>query len=100
VAAVHQGSAATNPTYVKVNGVWRSVYRAVDQHGQVVDVLVSARRDAAAARRFFRRAIATLKVTPVEVVTDAVAVLYCSNTGLCRLTCGFCAMRVGLWEAG
>jgi transposase-like protein len=30
-------------TYVKVNGVWRYVYRAVDQHGQVVDVLVSAR---------------------------------------------------------
>ena len=33
-------------TYVKVNGVWRYVYRAVDQHGQVIDVLVSAGRDA------------------------------------------------------
>jgi transposase, IS6 family len=30
-------------TYVKVNGVWRYVYRAIDQHGQVLDVLVSAR---------------------------------------------------------
>ncbi|WP_112677901.1 IS6 family transposase [Micromonospora saelicesensis] len=58
-------------TYVKVNGVWRYVYRAVDQHGQVIDVLVSARRDAAAARRFFHRALTTLKVTPSEVVTDA-----------------------------
>ena len=58
-------------TYVKVNGVWRYVYRAVDQHGQVIDVLVSARRDAAAARRFFERALATLKVVPAEVVTDA-----------------------------
>ncbi|WP_344612585.1 IS6 family transposase [Dactylosporangium salmoneum] len=58
-------------TYVKVNGVWRYVYRAVDQHGQVIDVLLSARRDAAAARRFLRRAMATLKVTPSEVVTDA-----------------------------
>jgi transposase-like protein len=46
----------------------------VDQHGQVIDVLVSARRDAAAARRFFRRALATLKVTPTEVVTDAAPV--------------------------
>ena len=46
------------------------MYRAVDQHGQVIDVLVSARRDAAAARRFFTRAL-TLKVTPVEVATDA-----------------------------
>jgi transposase, IS6 family len=33
--------------------VWRYVYRAIDQHGQVIDVLVSARRDADAARRFF-----------------------------------------------
>nr|WP_279306002.1 IS6 family transposase [Micromonospora globispora] len=61
-------------TYVKVNGVWRYVYRAVDQYGQVIDVLVSARRDADAARRFFRRAPSTLKVTPAEVVTDAAAV--------------------------
>jgi transposase-like protein len=61
-------------TYVKVNGVWRYVYRAVDQHGQVIDVLVSARRDAAAARRFFRKALRVLKVTPSEVVTDAAAV--------------------------
>ena len=58
-------------TYVKVNGVWRDVYRAVDQDGQVIDVLVSARRDAAAARRFFTRALHTLKVLPSEVVTDA-----------------------------
>jgi transposase-like protein len=61
-------------TYVKVNGVWRYVYRAVDQHGQVVDVLLSARRDAAAARRFFTRALRMLKVTPAEVVTDAAPV--------------------------
>jgi transposase-like protein len=64
----------TDETYVKVNGIWRYVYRAVDQHGQVIDVLVSARRDAAAARRFFRRATATLKVRPAEVVTDAAPV--------------------------
>jgi transposase, IS6 family len=46
----------------------------VDQRGQVIDVLVSARRDAATARRFFARAIRTLKVTPTEVVTDAAAI--------------------------
>jgi transposase-like protein len=39
-------------TYVKVAGQWRYVYRAIDQFGQVVDVLVSPRRDAKAARRF------------------------------------------------
>jgi transposase-like protein len=53
-------------TYVKVNGVWRYVYRAVDQHGQVIDVLASKRRDAEAARRYLGRALATLKVTPTE----------------------------------
>jgi transposase-like protein len=59
-------------TYVKVRGVWRYVYRAVDQHGQVIDILVSARRDANAARRFFTRALTT--ATPTEVVTDAAPV--------------------------
>jgi transposase, IS6 family len=49
------------------------VYRAIDQDGQVIDVLASSRRDAAAARRFFRRALTMLKVTPSDVVTDAAA---------------------------
>ncbi|MBG0564876.1 IS6 family transposase [Actinoplanes sp. NEAU-A11] len=61
-------------TYVKVNGIWRYVYRAVDQHGQVIDVLLATRRDAAAARRFFTRVLRTLKVIPSEVVTDAAPV--------------------------
>jgi IS6 family transposase len=43
---------------------------AIDQFGQVIDVYVSPRRDARAARRFFKRAIDTTKVTPSEVVTD------------------------------
>ncbi len=45
-------------TYVKVSGLWRYVYRAIDDHGQVVDVLMSKRRDTVAARRFFTKAIA------------------------------------------
>jgi IS6 family transposase len=56
-------------TYVKVAGRWTYLYRAVDQHGQVVDVLVSQRRDAAAARAFFTRAL-TCGPAPVEVTTD------------------------------
>ncbi len=59
---------------MKVNGVWGYVYRAIDQHGQVIDVLLTTRRDAAAARRFFTRAFRTLKVIPSEVVTDAAPV--------------------------
>jgi transposase, IS6 family len=57
-------------TYVKVAGRWRYVYRAIDQFGQVIDVFVSVRRDATAARRFFEGAIRATKVMPVEVVTD------------------------------
>jgi hypothetical protein len=54
--------------------VWRYVYRAVDQHGQVIDVLVSPPRGAAAVRRFFARALRALNVTPSEVVADAAPV--------------------------
>jgi transposase-like protein len=50
-----------------------AVYRAIDQFGQVIDVFVSVRRDATAARRFFEGAIRATKVMPVEVVTDRAA---------------------------
>jgi IS6 family transposase len=60
-------------TYTKVAGQWRYVYRAIDQFGQVIDVFVSPRRDATAARRFFQQAIDATKVPPAEVVTDKAA---------------------------
>ncbi|SBW22941.1 integrase [Candidatus Protofrankia californiensis] len=56
-------------TYVKVAGRWTYLYRAVDQHGQVIDVVASTRRDQAAARRFFARALSHGR-RPVEVTTD------------------------------
>ena len=56
-------------TYVKVAGRWRYLYRAIDQHGQVIDVQLSARRDLAAAREFFTRALRAGTV-PIEVTTD------------------------------
>jgi IS6 family transposase len=61
-------------TYVKVAGVWRYVYRAVDQQGQVIDVYVSKRRNVAAARRFFESALAT-HGRPAEITTDLAAPL-------------------------
>ena len=61
-------------TYVKVAGVWRYMYRAVDGYGQVIDVYVSVRRDIAAARTFFTPAIAA-HGEPEEVVTDRAAPL-------------------------
>jgi hypothetical protein len=42
---------------VKIFGRWTCLYRAIDQYRQVIDVLLSQRRDLAAARRFFRRVL-------------------------------------------
>jgi transposase-like protein len=56
-------------TYVKVAGRWVYLYRAIDQFGQVIDVLVSEKRDRAATRRFFTRALGHGS-RPSEVSTD------------------------------
>jgi transposase, IS6 family len=56
-------------TYVKVAGKWRYVYRAVDQHGQIIDVYLSSKRDIRAARQFFTKAL-DVHGEPAEVVTD------------------------------
>ena len=56
-------------TYVKVAGRWRYLYRAVDQYGQVIDVLLAEHRDTTAARRFFTRAL-RYGPAPVQVTTD------------------------------
>jgi IS6 family transposase len=56
-------------TYVKVAGKWAYLYRAVDQHGQIIDVLLSERRDLPAARRFLTRALRAGTI-PAEVTTD------------------------------
>ena len=55
--------------YVKVAGVWRYVYRAVDQRGQVIDVYVSKRRNIPAATRFFEGALVA-HGRPREVTKD------------------------------
>lgn len=56
-------------TYLKVRGKWTYLYRAVDRDGQTLDFMLSERRDLAAARRFFKKAIATNGV-PEKVVID------------------------------
>lgn len=59
-------------TYVKVAGRWIYLYRAIDQFGQVIDVVVSEKRDLAATRRFFTQALAYAP-RPSEVTTDRAA---------------------------
>ena len=57
-------------TLLKIGGRWRYVFRAIDEHGQVVDVYLSDHRDAASARAFFERAMAATSMTPTRVTTD------------------------------
>jgi transposase-like protein len=61
-------------TYVKVAGVWRYVYRAVDEYGQVIDVFVLKRRNVAAATNFFETMLAG-REHPTDVTTDLAAPL-------------------------
>ncbi|WP_414476014.1 IS6 family transposase [Microvirga sp. M2] len=51
------GSWRVDETYIRVKGKWVYLYRAVDARGQTIDFLLSPKRDAAAARRFFRKAL-------------------------------------------
>jgi putative transposase len=46
------------------------LWRAVDQDGVVLDILVQARRDANAAKRFFRRLLKGLQYAPRVIITD------------------------------
>src|ERR671928_1517332 len=57
-------------TYVKVQGRWCYLYRAIDRSGALVDVLFSEQRDMAAAKASFRSAEAVTGATPERVTTD------------------------------
>ncbi len=57
-------------TYLKIDGRQRYLFRAIDDQGQVIDVYLSDRRHAAAARTFFKEAIQESGVTPTRVTTD------------------------------
>ncbi len=61
-----------NETYIKVAGVWRYIYRDVDQHGQIIDVYVSKQRNIPAATRFFESALVA-HGSPREVTTELAA---------------------------
>ena len=56
--------------FIRIQGVQHYLWRAVDQHGFVLDILVQDRRDAQAAKRFFRRLLKGLQCVPRVIVTD------------------------------
>jgi len=64
---------AVDETYIRLAGRWVYAYRAIDEHGQVIDVYLSETRDTAAATAFFEQAIARTDVRPRRVTTDKAA---------------------------
>ena len=69
----HRGYGDTffiDEVFVKIGGKQHYLWRAVDQDGEVVEVFLQARRNGAAAKRFFKRLLKTYKGEPREIVTD------------------------------
>jgi len=72
--AKRRGTAGTkwhaDETYVKVDGRWCYLYRAIDREGNLVEALLSEKRDMAAAQRFFTHALEATGHAPEQVTTD------------------------------
>ena len=70
---IHRGYSDTfdiDEFFVKIYGRRHYLWRAVDQDGDVVDVFLQARRNGAAAKRFFRRLLRSHGGEPRKIVTD------------------------------
>jgi putative transposase len=59
--------------FIKINGKTHYLWRAVDQDGTVLDILVTSRRDTKTATRFFRKLLTGLRSVPRVLVTDKLA---------------------------
>ena len=56
--------------FIRINGALQYLWRAVDQNGVVLDILVQSHRNATAAKRFFKRLLHGLQYKPRRLVTD------------------------------
>ena len=59
--------------FLRMHGRRVYLWRAIDEHGQVLDILVQERRNAEAAERFFRRLLGQVEEPPEQIVTDKLA---------------------------
>jgi len=69
----HRGYGDTffiDEVFVKINGKQHYLWRAVDQDGEIIDVFLQAKRDGAAAKRFFKRLMRNHGGEPRKIVTD------------------------------
>lgn len=71
--------------FIKINGKTHYLWRAVDQYGTVLDILVTSRRDAMAATRVFRKLLKGLEYVPRVLITDKLASYPVAHR---RLICG------------
>lgn len=69
---------------VRLNGTWPYVYRAIDEHGHVVDAYFSKRRNATAAETFFKQVVAGTDILPTRVVTDTATCYPLPSATFCR----------------
>lgn len=56
--------------FIRINGKQQYLWRAVDQDGDVIDILVQSHRDQRAAERFFRRLLRGQRAEPLRIITD------------------------------
>jgi transposase, IS6 family len=68
------GSWRVDETYVRVGGRWKYLFRAVDKHGQLIDFMLSDRRNTRAAYRFLLKALKMMSgYPPCSITTDRLA---------------------------
>ncbi len=68
------GSWRVDETYVRVGGKWKYLFRAIDKHGQLIDFMLSGRRNTRAADRFLRKALKMMSDYPrSSITTDRLA---------------------------
>ena len=70
--------------FIKINGKTPYLWRAVDQHGAVLDILVTSRRDTKAATRFFRKLLKGLEYVPRVLVTDKLGSYHAAQRRILR----------------
>jgi putative transposase len=70
--------------FIKINGKTHYLWRAVDQDRNVLDILVTSRRDTKAATRFFRKLLTGLRYVPRVLVTDKLASYHAARRRILR----------------
>ena len=72
--------------FLKINGRLHYLWRAVDQDGNVLDILVQRRRDKKTAKKFFRKLLKGLRYVPPVIITDKLRSYSAAKAACCRVS--------------